>query len=177
MAVSSLVSNSAINADGLYMKYGTSEATVTRGGEYNSDGRHWTEVDIDLSVLATSGQTIVADTTVIPNGAFIESVEVIVTEEPTDGSGTANLDLGLVDQDRATELDFNGFLAAADLWNAGTDLGKITTYTVGTTEVGALVGTVLTNSGLIVANATTEVFTDGVVKVRIYWHVPLAVDL
>ena len=177
MAVTGLKSNTWVNADGLLIAFGTSEATVTRGGEYDAPGRHWSEFDIDLSVLTTSGQIILSDTSTIPNGAFIEQVDVIVSEEPTDASGTANLDLGLVDQDRSTELDFNGFLAAADAFNAGTDLGKVTSYTVGTTEAGALIGTKLTNTGLVCANADTAVFTDGVVKVRIYWFVPLAADL
>lgn len=178
MAVTGLKSNSAINADGLFIPYGTSEVTVNRGGEYNvGGGLHWTEVMCKLSTLTTSGQTILSDNLTIPNGAFIEAIEVIVTKEPTDASGTANLDLGLVDQDRSTEIDFNGFLAAADAFNAGTDLGSKTVFNLGTTEAGALVGTKITNTGLIVANADTAVFTAGEVMIRIRWFVPLSADL
>lgn len=178
MAVVSLKSNIWTNNDGLAVPMGPSEATVTRVGEYNNEsGEHWTEADIDLSVLTTGNQTILSDTVTIPNGAFVYRVSVTVTKEPTDASGTANLDLGLIDQDRSTEIDFNGFLAAADAWNSGTDLGRTTTYELGTTEAGALVGTKITNTGLLVANAETAVFTAGVIKVRIFWFVPLAADL
>ena len=178
MAVTGLNSKAILNADNLLVKYGSGEALVTRGGEYDFDGEHWTEVDVDLSVLTTSGQTILGDGVTLPNGAFIRRVQVIVTKEPTDASGTANLDLGLVSQtDRSTEIDFNGLLAAADAFNSGTDLGRTVDYDLGTTEVGALVGTKLTSTGLICANAETAVFTAGQLKIRILWFVPLAADL
>src|SRR3990167_5622004 len=117
MAVVSLRSNTWHNEDGLNVMFPTGSATVTRGGEYIlGDGNHVTEVFIDLTALPTAAsgnEQIVDDTVTIPNGAFIEKVEVLVTKEPTT-SGAPNLDLGLVDQDRETELDFNGLLAAAD---------------------------------------------------------------
>lgn len=167
------------NADGLVVLYGTREATSAVAGEYLSVGpRRHVEVTIELASLPTvaSGNVQIQDPTVtIPNGAFIEQVDVIVTKETT---GTnANLDLGLVDQDCTTEIDFNGLLAAADDFNSGTDLGRFTQFNLGTTEVGALVGTKLTNTGLIVANAETADWTAGVLKVRIYYYMPLTADL
>lgn len=180
MAVVSLKPNSYINADGLITFGPGSARTVTRGGEQDFDGRHFTHVIIALASLptvASGNKQIVADNVTIPNGAFIEQVDVLVLKEPTDASGTANLDFGLVDQDRSTEIDFNGFLAAADAFNAGTDLGKLTSYTVGTTEAGVLIGTKITNTGLLVANPETADFTGGVVEIRVYWTVPLTADL
>lgn len=172
-------SNVWLNNDGLLWKYGTAEATKQITGEYNVLGpRHMVEVTVDLDSLptvASGDEQIQSDSVTIPNGAFIEEVEVLVTEE-TAGTN-ANLDLGLVDQDRSTEIDFNGLLAAADAFNGGTDLGTITRYTVGTTEVGALVGTKLTNTGLITASAETADFTAGVLKVRVFYYMPLASDL
>lgn len=178
MAVVDLNSNEWLNADGLLVKTGTDEARVTRAGQYCTmdAGRHVVTVAVDLSVLTTTDNTILADNVTIPNGAFIEQVDVLVTEEPTT-SGAPNLNLGLVDQDRSTEIDFNGLLAAADAFETGTDLGTLVTYVKGTTEAGALIGTVLTNTGLITAGADTAVWTDGTLLVKIYYHMPLAADL
>lgn len=179
MAVVGLKTKTWSNDDGLYIFYGPSEATRTRGGEYRIGGpQHITQVSIALASLptvASSNKQIVADNVTIPSGAFIEKVVVFVTKE-TAGTN-ANLDVGLVDQDRSTEIDFNGFLAAADAFNGGTDLGTTTEYVVGTTEAGALIGTKITNTGLITANAETADFTAGVIQVRVYWSVPLSADL
>lgn len=167
------------NADGLVVAYGINEATVTRAGEYRTNAtRRQTEVIVDLSTLptvASGNKQIVSETSLIPNGAFIEQIDVFVTKE-TAGTN-ANLDLGLVDQDTSTEIDFNGLLAAADAFNGGTDLGSLTTYVLGTTEVGALVGTRLTNTGLITANAETADFTAGILKVTIFWSIPVTADV
>ena len=178
MAVVELKTNTWLNGDGLLVQFPPGTGANTRAGEFSNDGRHWTEAIIDLTDLATvasGNEQIVGGHVTIPSGAFIEQVDVLVL---TETAGTnANLDVGLVDQDRSTELDFNGFLAAADIFNAGTDLGLLTSYVVGSTEAGALIGTKLTNTGLITASADTADFTAGVVAVRIYWTMPLAADL
>lgn len=171
------------NADGLRQRYGVNEVTVQRGGEYNrlADGRHCVEVTLSLLALSTAAtaasgnEVIICDNVTIPNGAFIEELHVMVTKETT--GSNANLDLGLVDQDRSTEIDFNGLLAAADAFNSGTDLGTWTQYVVGTTEAGALVGTQLTNTGLITASADTADWTAGVLKIRIFYSMPLSADV
>jgi hypothetical protein len=171
-----------LNPDGLLQKFGTDRAREERGGEYSrlSDGQHMVSFMLDLAGLptvASGNEQIQMDYVTIPNGAFITKVRVTVIEEPTDASGTANLDMGLVDQDRSTEIDFNGLLAAADLFNAGTDLGTIVEYDTLTTESGALMGTQITNTGLITASAETADFTDGTLKVDIEYYVPLSADL
>lgn len=181
--MSNLTTRNWHNSDGLFIRFGTDEVKVNRGGEYSrlADGTHCVEVTIDLVTLPAFGSyQIVAENVTIPVGAFIEQIDVIVVEEPTEASGTdANLDLGLVDQNRTTEIDADGFLAAADAFHAGTDLGAKVTYVKGTTEAGALVGTRITNAGYIVAgNAhATDVWTDGTVKARIFYSVPLTADL
>lgn len=180
MAIVSLKPDVYTNADGVRIFEPGSARTVTRGGEVYDGSKHVTKVVIALASLptvASGNKQIVAENVTIPNGAFIEEVEVLVIKEPTDASGTANLDVGLVDQDRSTEIDFNGLLAAADAFNSGTDLGRKTLYNLGTTEVGALVGTKITNTGLITANAETADFTGGVIEVRVVWTVPLTADL
>jgi hypothetical protein len=182
MAVVSLLPTNSYwdNSDGLRVRNPLAARTVTRGGEVYDGAKHKTWVTIALASLptvASGNKQIVAENVLIPSGAFIEEVQVIVLKEPTDAAGAANLDVGLVDQDRSTEIDFNGFLAAADAFNAGTDLGKKTVYNVGTTEVGALVGTKITNTGILTANAETADWTGGVVRVEVIWSVPLTADL
>lgn len=185
MAVVDLNTNEWVNSDGLLVTFGPDRARASRGGEYSRlvDGQSCVSVIIDLATLptgASGNEQIVADNVFIPNGAFITKVRVTVLEEPTEASGTdANLDLGLVDQDRSTEIDFDGLLAAADAFHAGTDLGKITEYTLGTTEAGVLIGTQITNTGLITASSqnTGEDWTDGTIKVDIEYYIPLAADL
>ena len=182
MAVVDKNTNEWVNDDGLLIKFGTDKARVERGGEYSvlQAGIHVVSFMLDLASLPTVASTneqIQLDNVTIPNGAFITKVRVTVVEEPTDASGTANLDMGLVDQDRTTEIDFNGFLAAADLFNAGTDLGTIVEYDTLTTEAGALVGTQITNTGLITASAETADFTDGTLKVDIEYFMPHSTDL
>jgi hypothetical protein len=181
MAVVDKNTNEWLNPDGLLVKFGTDRGREERGGEYSrlADGQHMVSLMIDLAGLPTAAsgnEQIQCDYVTIPNGAFITKVRVTVLEEPTT-SGSPNLDLGLVDQDRSTEIDFNGLLAAADAWETGTDLGTVTEYTKGTTEAGALVGTQITNTGLITASADTADWTDGTIKVDIEYYIPLTADL
>jgi hypothetical protein len=181
MAVVDLNTTEWHNADNLLVKFGTGEVKVTRGGQFGTvaAGRHVVSVMLDLATLPTAAsgdEQIIADNVLIPNGAFIEKVEVFVVEEPTT-AGSPNLDLGLVDQDRSTEIDFNGLLAAADAFETGTDIGTLVVYDTTTTESGALVGTVLTNTGLLTASADTADWTDGTLEIRVYYMIPLAADL
>jgi hypothetical protein len=127
-----------------------------------------------LPAFGTANKQILDPTVMIPNGAFIEQVSVVVTKETT--GANANFNLGLVDQDRSTEIDFDGLLAAADAFNGGTDLGTVTDYVVGTTEAGALIGTKITNTGYLVGWADTADFTAGVIKCRIYYTVNASAD-
>jgi hypothetical protein len=178
MAVVDLNPNNYVNADGLNQYFGLGEAVVTRGGEFEmTDGKHLTEVFIDLPTISASlsNEYIVADNVTIPAGALIEKVELMVTEVTAGSSST--LDLGLVDQDRTTEIDFDGFIVnGTTTWHTAA-IGTIVEYVQGSTEHGALIGEVLTNTGLITASVDTAAFTDGVVRIRIYWSVPLAADL
>jgi hypothetical protein len=174
MAVVDLNTNEYIDVQsGLLNLFGNDQGRVRKAGEYNvlADGRHCVTAYIALASLPTAAsgnEQIIDDTVTIPAGAFIEQVDVLVVKEPTTG-GSPNLDLGLVDQDRSTEIDFNGFIAAGDGWETGTDLGTLFTYVKGTTEAGALIGTKLTNTGLITASADTADWTAGVIQVRIYF--------
>lgn len=180
MAVVDLNSSEWINSDGLKVLFSTDRARASRGGSYSqlSAGRHCLEITVALASLptvASGNKQILADNVMIPNGAFIEQIDVLVTKETA--GANANFNLGLVDQDFSTEIDFDGLLAAADAFNGGTDLGSLTTYVLGTTEVGALMGTKITNTGYLVGYPDTGDFTAGVIKCRIFYSMPLAADL
>lgn len=180
MAVVGLKSKTWLNNDGLLVYFDNAQSTMNRGGEIHVVGsdKRITQVVIDLTDLPTvsSGDIqIVADNVFIPKGALIEKMDIITLTETT---GTnANLDIGLVKQDRSTEFDFNGLLAAGDDFNGGTDLSKAYSYQAGTTDAGTKMGTVLTEDCLITANAETADWTAGVIRVDITWTKPLAADL
>lgn len=176
MAVVGLKSNTWLNKDGLNVLFNKSKGETSRGGEVIVDGSmvRCTEVGIDLTDLTTTDETIVNDGVFLPKGALIEKLEIIATKE-TAGTN-ANLNIGLVKEDRSTEYDFDGLLAAGDDFNGGTDLGKVYSYVVGTTDAGSKLGTILTEKCLITAGADTAVWTAGIITVRIYWTRPLNSD-
>jgi hypothetical protein len=158
------------NSDGLYIKFGTDEATVGKGGEYRTNtSLREVELEITLSGLTTTG-VVQSDTVSIPNGYRIEEVEVFTETAATSG-GAATLDIGLIDQDRSTSFDDDGLVAAMALTAIDT-AGEKSVLRVGSTGVGALVGTTLSNTGLIVASYNTAAFTAGKVVVRVRFYKP-----
>lgn len=162
-----------LNGDGLYVKLGVDEAAsldTTKGpaGEFLTYGdKRVTEVVIDLTDLSTSTQLILNDVANVPKNARIEEIEVEVVTAATSG-GSATLDVGLIRFDRTTELDYDGFVAAAALATINT-AGKRLNLINGSTAAGALIGTTTANPGLFVAKAGTAVFTAGVLRVRVKW--------
>jgi hypothetical protein len=157
------------NNDGLLLKFGVDEGTATQAGEVPTLGvQRLVEVRIDLTKLSTATQFILADTTFAAKNARIEEVEVEVETGATSG-GAATLDFGVIRNDRVTELDFDGFVAAAALASIDT-AGKRLNLIKGSTAAGALIGTTLANPGYLVAKAGTAVFTAGVLKARLKYY-------
>lgn len=171
--------NTWTNLDGLFIPLGVSEATATNTGQYvHTGGLSVVEVIIDCANLPTqaSGNVQIQDDSVtIPLNAFIEEIRLTVLKETT--GVNAALNIGLVDQDRSTEIDFDGFIAANTAVNDGTDLGESIRIAKGGTSAGALLGTKITNAGLIVAFPTTASFTAGVVKCEVFYSMPLSTDV
>lgn len=156
------------NNDGLYIKYGTEEATVGKAGEYEWDGpQRFVELRIpDLTALTTTG--VIQDyNCVIPKNAFIEKIEVVTKTAATSG-GSATLDIGLIRTDTTTAYDDDGLVAALALTTHDA-AGETTTITKGGTGAGALVGTVLANNGYLVASYNTAAYTAGALDIRIYF--------
>lgn len=157
-----------MNNDGLYIKYGPDEATAGKAGQFADGvaGQLVIEANITLTSLGTSA-AIVDDNVFVPAGYMVTRVQLQTTTAATSG-GSATLNIGLIRRDRSTELDYDGLIAAAALatFNAVGEVVEVNT--AGQTGVGALVGTVLANSGYITADYDTAAFTAGVVKVRIF---------
>lgn len=158
------------NSDGLYIKYGTSEAGLRTAGENNKLGLLEVEATITLTGLAVATESIVSDTVFLPKGARIQEVETVAKTLATTGT-TSTLDVGLIRTDRTTELDYNGLIADAAItnWDAA---GEKVVFTPGVTGVGALVGTTLAYAGLLTAGVNTAVFTAGVLIVRVRYFMP-----
>lgn len=161
-----------MNPDGLYQKYGTTQATSNVAGEYHYDGpRHCIEIeDLTLTnVTATNGSYFVSDQVFFPKNARIEAVEVI-TETAATGTG-AVLNVGLCQTDRTTLIDYQAFIAALPQTSL-TPAGKYTLLHQGDTYAGAKIGATTSNVGYIVADYDTAAFTAGKVRIRIYYTMP-----
>lgn len=157
------------NSDGLYVKFGTEEATAGKAGGYNTLGpQQMVELFISDMTSVTATAAIQDYNIVIPKNARIEKVELITQTAVTDAGGTSVLNVGLKKTDNATELDYNGLLAALPLasFNAA---GETYSAIVGATYAGALVGTTLSENGYLTVDYDTEAFTAGAVRIRIFY--------
>lgn len=161
-----------LNPDGLYQKFGTNEGTETKAGQfpYTSGGANQVvEADILLTDLALT-PTVLSDGIRVPMGARIEKVEIIVVTAAT-GAG-AVLNVGLIKDDRTTELDYDGFVAALAVTSL-TPAGFTVILYEATTGNGALIGTSISlaqGPGLLTADYDTAAFTAGRIKVRIFFN-------
>jgi hypothetical protein len=174
-----------LNSDGLYVKFSKEEADAAQGGEFNSvDGIHTYSFKLDYSDALSATHAIVnggASTLgpygiVLPEGLRLIEVETIVQTAFTSSGVIADgeLDLGLVQRDRSTAILVNGLLAAFDTLNINV-AGEHNVIRVGSTGAGALLGTTLSQDGIIVAanlQHATVPFTGGVLRVYIRGYFP-----
>ena len=160
-----------LNADGLYIKYGTDEAAYDNAGEYKTDGP-LRLIELELSDMTQVGSSaaIFSDNALLQEGYRIEKVEIVTTTLVTSG-GAATLNIGLMRTDRSTELDYDGLVVALPLasFNAA---GETVTLTNGVTYAGALIGTTLAYNGHLTVDYDVAAFTAGAIKVRIYVSKP-----
>lgn len=165
---------SYIDNTGVLVKIGTEVAVPLTGGEYRNYGElREIEVKVDLTKLTTTlGGTIINDQIFFPKNMIVQEVELFVNTAAT--GATATLDLGLINVDRTTENDFNGFIAAlAGNTTPLTSLGQKTVISKGVTGAGAFIGgSAIAASGYLCANVNTAVFTTGVVTFRIRYFRP-----
>lgn len=158
-----------MNADGLYLEFGTTKATTENVGEYKTYG-DFREINVripDLTAIGSSA-TILSQGLKFPTGTRIARVDVI-TDTLATSSGSAVLNIGLIKEDRSTELDYNGLVAAIPLTSIDT-AGETTSLVVGSTYAGALIGTSTTDVGYLCADYDTAAFTAGALNVRIFLY-------
>ena len=168
-----------MNNDGLYIKFGTNEATPAQAGEYRFDGpERCIELELTLALLTPiTTNYFPSDTVVVPSGSRITRCELFVETAAT-SAGSPTLDIGLIRLDRTTGFDDDGFIAAVAMTaldTAGTNILYTPTadsVPAGGTGFGALIGTTLANPGYIVASTNTAVFTAGKVIFRVFYYKP-----
>ena len=154
--------------DGLYRQYGVTKAVPEVGGDYLRYGDYrMQEYTIDLTTLTPFGTNIIpSNTTFIPTGVFVESVEIDV--ETTATGATATLSVGLIGNDRTTVASATGFVNAVAM--ATLTAGTKFILTTGSTGAGGYIGAQTPSMGYLIAQAGTALFTAGKIKVRINYR-------
>jgi hypothetical protein len=175
-----------MNSDGLFVKFGKEEGQVASGGWKEIDGnRVLVEVQIPYTELLSATDAIVGSVAnpgafgvELPEGLRIEAIETVVTTAFTSSGtiGTATLVFGLKKaSDRSTELDHNGLLTASFTGGNLDAVGERTYIVPGSTGAGALIGTTLSENGVLSASNSqhgSHPYTAGSVKVRIWGFYP-----
>lgn len=176
------------NKDGLYVKYGREEADVANGGHFNVDGAtKLIEVDVDYTDLAASYAFIGSASgtgargIVVPKGAIVEKMELVVTEAFTVSGGSADsvvFSFGLgkrdadgaiaaVDYDEYTTTSFTGAELSLE------QVGNVVTVDPESTGAGDGYGVATTENALLVAANTTQDTNEldgGSLKLRLYFR-------
>jgi hypothetical protein len=178
-----------MNGDGLFVKFGSAEGDLAKGGHRKLDGanKHVCEFIIDYTDLQSATYAVLGSAVAgtdggfgvtIPDACRIEAVETLVETAFTSSGtiATAQLAMGLKkSSDRSTELDHDGFLTAAYVGTKLDAAGERSYQEVGTTGSGALIGTTISENGVICVAAlrhANDPFTAGKLRVRIFYFYP-----
>lgn len=152
-----------LNDDGLIIEFGVEKTTKQKGGESSTDGdtRVYT-FDIDAADLVVGAVTVLARLNV-PSTAFIKSAELSVN---TAFAGGGTLDLGFVENDNATEIDYDGIDAA--IATASMTEGDLITAD------GAKIGTTLGGAqpAKVMARCNTTAFSAGKARLTLEVYIP-----
>lgn len=144
------------NNDGLVIRFNQEKLNEKgQSGSYNFGGPDETiDVTVDLTDI-TASDSIVEEGIRIPSGMLVKSVSIITDEVKAGGSA---IDIGLINEDRSTEVDYNGLVTAKVVGAVGAEVAG----------GGALIGTVLTDKATFVtAKASGALFTAGKIRVQI----------
>lgn len=152
------------NNDGLFVQYGTSKAVPTTAGDYQMPGE-WRDIELTItpSTLTTT-PAVQANTTMIPSGVFIESVNVTVDNVAP--AGGTSISIGTLRADRTTVVSNTAFVNAQLLANhdapgesntytqpaaggGGGLLGTVTNFTDGFAYISALCAGTYTGAGTV----------------------------
>jgi len=192
MASNSLGKQNWLNADGLYLKFGTDKLIPETASEFAFDGpNRIIEARINL-LTANQGASINATPTIVsdnlifpapPSGQMIiEKVELVI-ETPCTSGGSPTLSIGLIQMDRSTiPTNYNTALINAEVLTAMAATGTLeyfnpngstTSIPAGSTRGGNLIGSypaAATGPYYLTATGTSTAFTAGIVCVRVYYH-------
>lgn len=177
-----------MNGDNLYVKFGREEGISAQGGEFGALdlGRH--VIDFVISYLDAGSATAAvlgsdADTpngtgsrgVIVPANAYIEELELraetAFTSSGTIGSSTLVIGLNKA-SDRSTALDVDGFTTTSFVLGVLDAAGEDVMVNIGTTGAGALIGTQLSEAGVIVvANSAhaSHPLTAGSARCRLFY--------
>jgi hypothetical protein len=158
------------NKDGLYVGFGPRAVEVNSAAVIGAgDGQTRTVIlkIVGAEVPSAAGAKELANSAVIPAGANIKSVRVVVDSAFTGGT---SLDLGGFTLADAAD-DDDGFIAA--LLTATLAAGYDETYTAAAANKGgAYLGTKLANTVKVAPSYNTSAFTAGVATVTIEYETP-----
>lgn len=160
-----------MNNDGLYVQYGTSKAVPTTAGDYQMPGE-WRDIELTITPSTlTASPAVQANTTMIPSGVFIESVNVTVDNVAP--AGGTSISVGTLRADRTTVVSNTAFVNAQVLANHDAP-GESNTYTQpGAGAGGGLIGTVtnFTDGFAYISALAAGTYTGaGTIKVRIRYR-------
>jgi hypothetical protein len=160
------------NDDGLVVRFGTERTEKAKVAEYTTDGdRRFLEVVLlwsDLPAVA-DGVTIISEEVRLPDGAWVEEVELVVTTEFDSAADGATLNIGTIDLDRSSNGDTDGFVVAA----TEGELAVGQTSNVAGWVGDHVDGPALTSPKLITVEVDGEAFTAGEGVARIWYIMPV----
>lgn len=177
-----------VNADGLVVKFGNDEGDALKGGTIKGyDNVYRTTVTVDYTDALSATYAILGSASAatdgalgvtVPKGARIKAIEVVAQTAFTSSGtiGSSVLSIGLKKySDLSTELDHDGFLTVAFVGSTIDAVGERSYITPGSTGAGALIGTTLSETGVIcLANTAhaTHPYTAGKAIVVVEWFYP-----
>lgn len=170
-----------IDNKGTLRKFGQEKGYVGHAGGYTTDGAlREVEIHLDLTKLgdetfATTNSNAVANGiidlhTLIPAGAQIEAIDLVVASTVSSANSSALLNVGVVDQDFVSNDDVDALIDDYALVTAAAAIGTRVQFAQGTTGHGVLVGEILTKPLYLTACYAGQAFTAGSVDVRIKYN-------
>lgn len=174
------------NNDGLVVKFGADEGDPVKGGEVRSASSiHSIDFTIDYTDALSATNAIVGSASgsydgaygiMVPKGARIKALETVAEAAFTSSGtiGSSTLLIGLKKwSDLSTELDHDGFTTASFVGSLFDAAGERQYVTIGSTGVGALVGTTLSEAGVISCSNSAHAshpYTAGKLRCRLEYY-------
>jgi hypothetical protein len=168
-----------IDNTGRLRQFGQENGRTGKAGSYTTDGSlREVEFRIDLTTLPNDPTTLVDGVaqgivdlhTLLPDGAQIEAVDLVVATTVSSANSSALLNIGVVDQDFSGNDDIDALVDDYALVTAASAIGTKVTFTQGTSGHGDLVGTILTKPLYITASYGGQVFQGGAIDVRVKFN-------